>query len=57
MTLTDFETGNPVKLNWRDVIAFKADKPKTWLQTQDGRIVCVRETMAEIDAKATKGGK
>ena len=57
MTLTDFETGQALKLDWQDVAAFKADKPRTWLKTHDGRIVCVRETMAEIDAKAAKGEK
>jgi hypothetical protein len=57
MRLTDFETGLPVRLEWREVVAFKADHPKLWLKTQSGRVWCVRETMREIDAKATKGGK
>ena len=58
MTLTDFETGIPVRLEWREVAAFKADHPRTWLKTTDGRVVCVRESMAEIDAKSSgKGAK
>lgn len=58
MTLTDFETGMPVRLEWREVSAFKADHSRTWLKTNDGRVVCVRESMAEIDAKSSgKGAK
>jgi hypothetical protein len=60
MTLTSYETGFPINIDWDDVQAFKSERGerKTWLKTFSGRIVCVRETMKEIESiKSGKGVK
>jgi hypothetical protein len=51
MRLTDFETGLKVAIEFKTVQAWKLDGNSTWMRLDDGRIVHVRESMAEIDAK------
>lgn len=57
MRLTDFDTGLKVTVEFQAVKAWKLDGNSTWMRLNDGRTVHVRESMAEIDAKATKGAR